>query len=150
MAAAAIFVLPPPPPPPSPQPLYYSSSSSLNRYVLQYTKLNNANTRGNVMREMTSIRFDLEHFLREIVLIHVLKSRSLCGGRFEIVKDNHRGRHNLNACTCEDKKQGNMIIYQFIDSWMCCDRCTQIFRVRCNIRNQTVYFRNVENYKVFV
>lgn len=45
------------------QSIAYWSSSSLNRYVLQYTKLNSANTSGNVILEITSIRFDLEHFL---------------------------------------------------------------------------------------
>jgi uncharacterized membrane protein len=43
---------------------YGSSSSSRKRYVLQYTKLNSAKTNGNVIREMTSILFDLEHFLK--------------------------------------------------------------------------------------
>lgn len=41
----------------------YSSSSSLKRYVLQYTRLNSANTSGNVIRDITSILFDLEHCL---------------------------------------------------------------------------------------
>lgn len=41
----------------------YSSSSSRKRQVLQQTRLNRANTSGNVIREMTSMRFDREHFL---------------------------------------------------------------------------------------
>lgn len=36
----------------------FSSASSRNRYVDQYTRLNRANTSGNVMREMTSILFE--------------------------------------------------------------------------------------------
>lgn len=39
--------------------VYDSSASSRKRYVDQYMTLNNANTKGNVIREITSIRFDL-------------------------------------------------------------------------------------------
>lgn len=42
----------------------YSSSSFLKRYVLQYTRLKRAKTNGKVIRDITSIRFDLEHCLR--------------------------------------------------------------------------------------
>jgi hypothetical protein len=54
---------------------YGSSSSSRKRYVLQYTKLNSAKTSGNVMREMTSIRFDLEHFLKDVDKTKLGKTR---------------------------------------------------------------------------
>lgn len=51
----------------------YSSSSFLKRYVLQYTRLKRAKTNGKVIRDITSIRFDLEHCLVGSRAIQVLQ-----------------------------------------------------------------------------